>query len=80
MNTTITAEKEITFNLFFRNARKAGTVSIETATAAVEQLARNEGWEFKFWTVDRFGRDIYASARKPAYAWEAVANRAGITF
>jgi len=75
---TITAEKEITFTLFYRNARKAGMVSIEEATAAVAKLATEEGWEFKTWTVDRFGRDILASARKPAYAWEAVANRAGI--
>jgi hypothetical protein len=75
---TITAEKEITFTLFYRKARKPGMISAEEATAAVSDLARKEGWEFKTWTVDRFGRDILASARKPAYAWEAVANRAGI--
>jgi 3-isopropylmalate dehydratase small subunit len=75
---TITAEKEITFTLFYRNARNAGMMSTEEATAAVAQLAREEGWELKTWTVDRFGRDILASARKPAYAWVAVANRAGI--
>ena len=76
--TTITADKEITFALFYRKARKAGMISIEDATAKVERLAREEGWEFKTYTTDRFGRYILTSARKPAYGWEAVANRAGI--
>ena len=76
--TTITAEKEITFTLFYRNNRKPEMIDIEQATAAVADLALTEGWEFKTWTVDRFGRDILASARKPSYTWKAAAHRAGI--
>jgi len=75
---TITAEKEITFTLFYRKARKPGMISAEEATAAVERLSREEGWEFRSYVVDNSGRYVLASARKPAYAWEAVANRAGI--
>ena len=75
---TMTAEKEITFTLFYRNNRKPGMIDIKQATAAVADLALTEGWEFKTWTVDRFGRNILASARKPSYTWEAVAHRAGI--
>ena len=78
MNTT-TETKEITFKLFYRKAWKPGMVSVEEATATVAAFARKEGWAFKFMTVDRFGRLIYASSRKPAYAWEDVATRAGLT-
>jgi len=53
-------------------------IDIKQATAAVADLALTEGWEFKTWTVDCFGRNILASARKPSYTWEAVAHRAGI--
>jgi hypothetical protein len=77
MNTN-TADKEITFSLFYRKARKPGMISIEEATAQVERLSREEGWEFKTYNMDRFGRWVLTSARKPAFGWEAVANRAGI--
>ena len=75
---TITADKEITFKLFYRKNRKPGMVDVNTAIAAVEKLARQEGWEFAMWDLEESGRWIFKSARKPAFAWAAVANRAGI--
>jgi hypothetical protein len=68
---TITAEKEITFTLFYRNT--APGMSASTGTPQQSQSSPAKG--LKTWTVDRFGRDIYASSARH-YAWEAVTHRA----
>ena len=75
---TMTADKEITFKLFYRKNRPAYGISVEEALYKLQILAVTEGWSFYTSYVDNSGRHIIGSARKPAYQWQAIAERAGI--